>query len=623
MISKKVLWSTIVIIIVSGLFLIGIILREEHIELKEPEQNCKPLAGMTIATSGTSSFAIQSDNSLWAWGDNRHGQIGNGTTSKWENPELYPIPIKVMENAVAVSAGSTHVMVIRTDGSLWAWGRNNFGQLGDGTITIYDDNWEIIEDNNQNIPIKIIEDVIAVSAGSEHTTAITADGSLWAWGANHRGQLGNGTIAQWDEPELNPVRIMENVVYVSAAQDHTMAIRTDGSLWAWGANHRGQLGNGASTQWDEPNPIKVMENVIAVSAENWRTMAVTADGILWAWGSNMSHSLGDGTNIDRYNPTRIMTGIACISGSMAIDTNGGLWVWGSNSFGELGDGSTMTRYSPMRVTEDIVSVSGGSFHTMAIKDDGSLWTWGRNDYGQLGDGTVTIVSEIGVIEDNDQRRPIRIMDNLLLPIREKNILRNGEECVGEVSNVDIEFSNVSDAVTEGEEETTRPSSEPLYNLVREAYMEFLLQREFEYYIHYDYILSTEYAIIDIDGDGVPELIVSNSISHQISINLIFTYDLEQNSVIYISTQVGGNNLQYSQRYRAIVFSHHGGVVALEFVAKKNLMLNTIFILTIEQGSWSHYENGIERELYSDEFQNYVDELIEIELSLLEKLIEEY
>jgi len=414
---------------------------------------------------------------LWAWGSNDYGQLGDGTTIN----RYYPV--KVMDNVIAVSASVTHTMAIRTDGSLWAWGSNEHGQLGNGTVTVYGESqegtWGLIEDNDQKAPIRIMENVVAVSAGSRHTMAIGIDGSLWAWGRNDYGQLGNGTITTYDSNfweiiednnQSTPIRILSNVVYVSAGQEHTMAIKADGNLWAWGSNRWGEIGNGIISPYDpELNPVKVMEDVIAVSASSTRTMAIRSDGSLWGWGS---WGIGDGTGIgygiidlDRPNPVEIMEDMVCVSGTMAIKADGSLWGWGSNSFGEIGDGTTITQYYPVRITEGIVSVSSGGFHTMAIKEDGSLWTWGRNDFGQLGDGTVSIVDWWGdgrVEDDNDQHSPVKIKDSVLFPV-EQEFIQNGEGYIAEIAvSEDVEITELEAHL------------DPLYKAVLEEFLsEFL------------------------------------------------------------------------------------------------------------------------------------------------------
>jgi len=326
--------------------------------------------GMTIAASGgndPSSFAIQPDGGLWAWGRNNFGQLGNGTTTDTSTP------VRILDNVVAVSAGHGYTMALRADGSLYTWGRNNFGQLGDGTAT------------NRHNPARVLDNVTAISAGVSHAVAIRTDGSLWAWGDNRHGQLGDGTTT---EVRL-PIRIMENVTAIAAGSSCTMAIRTDGSLWAWGFNNFGQLGDGTTT--DRHNPVRIMDNVTAVSAGLNFTMAIRGDGSLWGWGVNDISQLGDGTSINRLSPVRIMDNVTSVSAgsanAVAIRTDGSLWGWGHNNSLRFDSRVTVTLISePINIMDNVVSVSVGSEHKLAILADGSLWARGRNHHGQIGNG---------------------------------------------------------------------------------------------------------------------------------------------------------------------------------------------------------------------------------------------
>jgi len=186
------------------------------------------------------------DGSLWGWGSNGHGQIGDGTTTD----SLIPIRIGVDNDWVSVSTSGVAVMAIRADGTLWGWGRNYRGQLGDGTIT------------NRHSPTWIGNGWTSVSAGSSHTVAIRTDGSLWAWGWNFEGRTGLGPSAT--DTTLAPMQIGEstNWVSVSAGSSHTVAIRADGSLWVWGGNAHGQLGIGVTGQVTSRNtPVRIgMDN---------------------------------------------------------------------------------------------------------------------------------------------------------------------------------------------------------------------------------------------------------------------------------------------------------------------------------------------------------------------------
>ena len=314
-----------------------------------------------LATGQFHSLALKPDGSLWAWGQNGPGQLGDGTNTDRLTP------VQVLTEVAAVTAGENHSLAIKADGSLWAWGSNSWGQLGDGTTTF------------QSTPAQVLTEVAAVSAGLRHTLALKTDGSLWAWGWNANGQLGDGTTTdRW-----TPVQVLTGVAAVSAGSRHTLALKTDGSLWAWGV---GDDTTGSST------PVQVLNEVAAVSDGWGHTLAVKTDGSLWAWGNNGFGELGDGTTTSRSTPVHVLTEVAAVAAgweySLALKTNGSLWAWGSNWHGRLGDGTTTDRLTPVQIVTGVAAVSAG-LHSLARKTDGSLWAWGWNWAGQLGDGTTT------------------------------------------------------------------------------------------------------------------------------------------------------------------------------------------------------------------------------------------
>jgi alpha-tubulin suppressor-like RCC1 family protein len=280
-------------------------------------------------------------------------------------------------------------VAIKTDGSLWAWGYNNQGQLGDGSMGVA---------NYRNVPFRIGADLnwVSVSAGGSHTLGIRTDGSLWAWGWNENGQLGIGSAGSFIPV---PVQIQAGTTWktASAGWSHNLAIRTDGSIWAWGWNGNGRLGDGTSIQRNTPIRIGTDNDWAFVSAGGNHTMAIKEGGTLWAWGWNGQGRLGDGTTTNRFNPVQIFTGTTWASVSaggshtVAIVQNGTLWAWGSNASGQLGNGATHELSFPIRVrTESEIpwaSISAGGSYSVAIGTDGTVWTWGSNWDSQLGDGT--------------------------------------------------------------------------------------------------------------------------------------------------------------------------------------------------------------------------------------------
>ena len=334
-----------------------------------------------IAAGGYHTVFIRSDGSLWAWGLNRSGQLGNATIENRNSP----VRIGTDSNWMTIAAGREHTVAVKTDGSLWAWGYNANGQLGDGTT------------ENKSTPTRIgtDSDWLAVASGREHSVAVKTNGSLWTWGYNVNGQLGNGIT----ESRNSPVRIGvdSNWMAVAAGGFHTLAVKTDGSLWACGNNLYGQLGDGTTENKSTLTRSGTASNWKAVTAGTYHTAAVNTDGYLWAWGNNYYGQLGDGTTTDKTSPMQIGTGNnfqAVAAGSfhiVSLNNNGKISSCGNNLHGQIGDGTTENRHRPVQIgaDSDWQTISAGIFHTVAMKKDGNLWAWGYNVNGQLGDGTTT------------------------------------------------------------------------------------------------------------------------------------------------------------------------------------------------------------------------------------------
>lgn len=346
---------------------------------------------------------VDADGSLWMWGDNSSGELGNGGTGNTQGFGGFcqTVPVKVMSDVSFVSSGDNHTAALKTDGSLWLWGANLYGQLGkDGAANFGDSNGRPC----QSIPIKVLDDVASVSCGSNHTAAIKTDGSLWMWGYNVSGQLGNGFDGTFnglsDVCQPTPIKVMDDVASVSCGRSHTAAIKTDGSLWMWGSNGNGELGNGGAGNVDQDSlgklqtvPVKIMDGVTAVSCGDSHTAAVKTDGSLWTWGSSESNesvfafSLSDKI-FGGATPIKVMSDAAFVScGSShiaALKSDGSAWVWGNNEYGQLGIGTVESAVTPVRLTDGAVGVACGGSNTFLVKSDASILGCGINNSGQLG-----------------------------------------------------------------------------------------------------------------------------------------------------------------------------------------------------------------------------------------------
>ena len=327
------------------------------------------------------------EGNLWTWGRNNNGNLGDNTIINRSTPVT---TFAGGANWKQVSDGSYHTTAIKTDGTLWTWGRNDFGNLGDNTII------------TRSTPVTTFAGGTnwkQVAGGGAHTAAIKTDGTLWTWGNNSSGQLGDNTTTDRSTP-VTTFAGGTNWKQVTSGGSFTAAIKTDGTLWTWGNNSSGQVGDNTTTNRSTPvTTFAGGTNWKQVSCGGSHTAAIKTDGTLWTWGNNTDGRLGDNTTTTRSTPVTTFAGgtnwkqVACgFFHTSAIKTDGTLWTWGYNfNTGQLGDNTTTQRNTPVTTFAGGTNwkqVACGFYHTSAIKTDGTLWTWGVNSNGQLGDNAV-------------------------------------------------------------------------------------------------------------------------------------------------------------------------------------------------------------------------------------------
>ncbi len=301
--------------------------------------------------------------------------------------------------------GGSEQIVMKSDGTVWDWGYNAEGELGNGTT------------NNADLPLQVLgpggagylAPVSAIQGGELHNTALKANGTVWAWGANGDGQLGDGSTNWGNNANISttPVQVygLTNVKSFGGRGYHTLALKTDGTVWAWGRNEYGELGigvafnsgfNGFGQGTNIPVQVIGLTNPASLSAGGFFSLALMSNGTVMAWGESNEGQCGNGFNTNCYLPVPVLglTNVAAISGgweaTLALLSNRTVWAWGLNANGELGDGTTNTRYSPVQVVglSNIISVWEGDQNSMALRADGTVWKWGENQYGEQGNGTI-------------------------------------------------------------------------------------------------------------------------------------------------------------------------------------------------------------------------------------------
>jgi alpha-tubulin suppressor-like RCC1 family protein len=300
--------------------------------------------------------ALRSDGTVWTW------QI---------YPGLVPAQVSGLSNITAIAAAegsSSHMLAVRNDGTVWAWGSNGSGQLGDGTTT------------DSSVPVQVsgLLNVVSVASGEYHSLAIKSDGTVWAWGSNWYGELGNGTSVSFPNVGSSvPLQVtgLYGVVAIVAGDCFSLAIRGDGTVWAWGCNSFGQLGNGTTTNSNIPVQVGGLSGITAIAAGDGHSLAVRSDGTVWAWGWNDVGQLGTNGTTNSETPLQVpgISNAFDVAGggpsgdgaltSMVLTSNGTVMDWGY-------DAQSLSSLS------NIVAIAGGGDAALAVRSDSTVWQWG-------------------------------------------------------------------------------------------------------------------------------------------------------------------------------------------------------------------------------------------------------
>ena len=394
------------------------------------------LAVRAVQVSGGSyhSLALSSSGAVYAWGWNGSGQLGNGTTAD----SHIPVAVKVVgtpmagKNITQISAGGSfndgHSLARASDGTVYAWGRGVYGQLGNGTTT----------DSNVPVAVKTVgtpmaaKTITQISAGAGHSLALASDGTVYAWGQNTYGQLGNNVTTNSSSPvavqTTGTPMAGKSIVNIAAGGYHSLALADDGTVYAWGYNPTGQLGNGATVDSRTPVAVKATgtpmagKNIIKIAAGVHNSLALASDGTVYTWGRGEFGQLGNGTTTDSNIPVAVKTvgtpmaskTIIGISGGpaymLAVDSNGKVYGWGRNANGQLGSlshtDSSVPVASQIPAGKSIIQVSAGGWdgsHSLALTHDNIVYGRGRNSNGQLGnnstsDSLAAVVAQLNLMD---------------------------------------------------------------------------------------------------------------------------------------------------------------------------------------------------------------------------------
>lgn len=343
------------------------------------------LSGVTSAAAGsTHTVVLTTEGIIYTCGNNAYGQLGN----EYKEFRKTPILVDELSDVTAIAVGNLSTVALKSDGTVWTWGNNTAGQLG------YDLPEGLrVKASSEAAQVSGLSDIKAIASGCSHTVALGTDGTVYTWGDNRLGQLGDDTTTS--RQTLSAVSSLSGIKAIAAGGSTTFALAENGTVYAWGDNTYGQLGNGTTENSSVPLEISGLSGVTDISTDGLNVLALKSDGTVYAWGLNSLGSLGNGTWDSSSVPAAVenLTNIKEVSAgfahSAAVDENGDVYVWGWNLDGEYAISST-NNDTPVKLEgfSDVKALSSGYQHNVAVKSDGIVYAWGQNQYGELGDGTI-------------------------------------------------------------------------------------------------------------------------------------------------------------------------------------------------------------------------------------------
>ncbi len=347
-------------------------------------------AGSAVSNTAVLTVATNHYNAV-AWGQNLDRQLGDGSFNALSD---VPVPATGLKFVTAVAAGGRHSLALLANGTVMAWGDNEFGQLGEGSESV----------SGTPTPVSGVSGVKAIAAGANHSLALLSNGTVMAWGNDESGQLGNGALKESEAPVA--VKGLTGVRAIAAGGNDSFALLANGTVMAWGENENGQLGNGTTKASDVPVAVKGLTGVTGISAGNEFALAVLAKGTVEAWGSNLQGQLGD-TGVEEQSSVPVavesLTGVSAVAAgaehALALLSGGTVMAWGEDNYGEIGNGTTKARQeTPVAVSglSNVKAISAGGQDSVALVGAGSLEAWGIDQSGQLGDGTTGAPSTVPV-----------------------------------------------------------------------------------------------------------------------------------------------------------------------------------------------------------------------------------